>query len=80
MDWTVPPINARQTPAGALTFVCGNAAAQQWPAKQYASLSRFPPGQAADIVARVVAERLTRDSGPTSDRGQSARRRQTCRL
>jgi tripartite-type tricarboxylate transporter receptor subunit TctC len=42
-----------------LSFACGVASAQQWPARPLRIIVPFPPGQAADIVARVAAERLT---------------------
>ena len=54
MDQTVQPLNAIKLLLAALTFVCGAAAAQQWPAKPVRIIVPFPPGQAADIVARVV--------------------------
>ncbi len=37
----------------------GEVAAQQWPTKPLRIIVPFPPGQAADIVARVIAERLS---------------------
>jgi tripartite-type tricarboxylate transporter receptor subunit TctC len=37
----------------------GAGAAQQWPTKPLRIIVPFPPGQAADIVARVMAERLS---------------------
>ena len=35
------------------------ASAQQWPARAVRIIVPFPPGQAADIIARVIAERLS---------------------
>src|SRR5258706_15843356 len=63
MDSPVPPLNAIRFLLAALIFSCGHAAAQQWPAKPVRIIVPFPPGQAADIVARVVAERLTATLG-----------------
>jgi tripartite-type tricarboxylate transporter receptor subunit TctC len=38
---------------------CGLACAQQWPNRAVRIIVPFPPGQAADIITRIVAERLT---------------------
>ena len=35
------------------------AGAQQWPNRAVRIIVPFPPGQAADIITRIVAERLT---------------------
>src|SRR5882672_1215538 len=35
------------------------ASAQEWPAKPIRIIVPFPPGQGADIVGRLLAERLT---------------------
>jgi tripartite-type tricarboxylate transporter receptor subunit TctC len=42
-----------------VALVCAPAFAQQWPAKPLRIIVPFPPGQGADIVGRLVAERLT---------------------
>ena len=42
-----------------VALVYAPAFAQQWPAKPLRIIVPFPPGQGADIVGRLVAERLT---------------------
>jgi tripartite-type tricarboxylate transporter receptor subunit TctC len=37
----------------------GAASAQQWPTRAVRIIVPFPPGQAADIITRIVAERLS---------------------
>ena len=48
------------------------ASAQQWPARAVRIIVPFPPGQAADIIARVIAERLS----PVLGQKQNVRQRQ----
>ncbi len=43
----------------ALYFLVAAAGAQQYPAKQVRVIVAFPPGQATDIVARLVADKLS---------------------
>jgi tripartite-type tricarboxylate transporter receptor subunit TctC len=45
--------------AALLSLLCGIASAQEWPVRPVRMIVPFPPGQGADIVARVVAEPLT---------------------
>jgi len=56
-------MNRRQKLAAALALgACiagtGSAFAQQWPARPVRIIVPFPPGQAADIITRLVAERV----------------------
>ena len=44
---------------GAVSLCAGVANAQQWPARPVRIIVPFPPGQAADIITRLVAERLS---------------------
>ena len=43
----------------AVSLCAGVADAQQWPARPVRIIVPFPPGQAADIITRLVAERLS---------------------
>ena len=44
---------------GAISLCAGVTNAQQWPARPVRIIVPFPPGQAADIITRLVAERLS---------------------
>jgi tripartite-type tricarboxylate transporter receptor subunit TctC len=39
------------------------AQAQEWPNRPIRILVGFPPGQATDVIARLLAERLTENPG-----------------
>src|SRR5712691_9923188 len=47
--------------AAALCALCGNAAAQGWPSKPVRYVVPFPPAGATDILARIMADKI---SGP----------------
>lgn len=49
----------------AASCVALSASAQAWPAKQVRMIVPFPPGGTTDIMARVIAERLTASLGQT---------------
>ena len=40
-------------------LVCGEAAAQQWPARPVRAIVPFPAGQAVDLITRMLAERMS---------------------
>jgi len=47
----------------AMLLACTPTLAQQWPTRPVRIIVPFPPGQAADIIARTVAERLSTTLG-----------------
>jgi tripartite-type tricarboxylate transporter receptor subunit TctC len=47
----------------ALTAPLAAAQAQEWPNRPIRMLVGFPPGQATDVIARLLAERLTENPG-----------------
>jgi len=49
--------------AGAVIWATSGARAQQWPAKPIRIIVPFPPSQSTDILARVMADQLTKALG-----------------
>lgn len=49
--------------AFALTIICSSAAAQTWPAKAVRIVVGYPPGGPTDLLARIVAQKLTESWG-----------------
>src|SRR5690606_16767327 len=43
----------------ATLFLSASVPAQQWPTKAVRIIVPFPPGQAVDIISRVIAERVS---------------------
>jgi tripartite-type tricarboxylate transporter receptor subunit TctC len=54
--WNAP---VRAVVLGALLLLSSALSAQEWPNKPVRIIVPFPPGQGADIIGRLVAERLT---------------------
>ena len=53
----------RSFAAAAIAFACGSAAAQGYPAKPVRVVVPFPPGQATEIMGRLLAEKLAESMG-----------------
>ena len=49
--------------AFALTIICSSAAAQTWPVKAVRIVVGYPPGGPTDLLARIVAQKLTESWG-----------------
>ena len=46
-----------------LFFLCGGAAAQTYPSKPVRFVVPFPPGNAGDLMARMLAEKMSASMG-----------------
>jgi tripartite-type tricarboxylate transporter receptor subunit TctC len=57
--WVGNAVLAVVTFLAAMTFLAGNALAQQYPTRAVKILVTIPPGGAPDLAARLLAQRLT---------------------
>src|SRR5207342_1468791 len=63
MNTEVRMITRRMLVVSAAASLAAPATAQQWPTKPIRIIVPFPPGQSTDILARVMADQLTKALG-----------------